>query len=103
MTDIFLYDNSTGTLSLNVYEILLIKEFEALYDTSRNKCKEDPTGIHRLRAWREFKYIFLMLDFKSPYLEYIEQDRHEQALKDSEMTLEEWEDPDFKAACRKYM
>lgn len=103
MTDIFLYDNSTGTLSLNVYEILLVKEFEKLYDTSRNKCKEDPTGIHRLRAWREFKYIFLMLDFKSPYLEYIEQDRHEQALKDSEMTLEEWEDPDFKAACRKYM
>lgn len=103
MIDIFLYDNSTGTITLNEYEILLVKEFATLYDISRNKCKKDPTGIHRLRAWREFKYIFLMLDFKSPYLEYIEQERHEQAMKDSELTNEEWEDPDFRAACRKYM
>ena len=103
MIDFFLYDNSTGTITLNEYEILLFKEFATLYDTSRNKCKKDPTGIHRLRAWREFKYIFLMLDFKSPYLEYIEQERHEQAMKDSELTNEEWEDPDFRAACRKYM
>lgn len=102
MTDIFLYDNSTGTLSLNVHEILLVREFAKLYDTARNKCKEDPKGTSRLRAWREFKYIFLMLDFKSPYLEYIEQDRHESALADSGLTQEEWEDPDFKAACRKY-
>ena len=53
--------------------------------------------------YAEFKYIFLMLDFKSPYLEYIEQERHEQAMKDSELTDKEWEDPDFRAACRKYM
>lgn len=30
MTDLFLYDNSTGSLQLNVHEILLVKEFEAL-------------------------------------------------------------------------
>lgn len=30
MTDIFLYDNATGSLKLNTYEILLVKEFEAL-------------------------------------------------------------------------
>ena len=102
MTDIFLYDNSTGTLSLNVHEILLVKEFKTLYDPNRNKCKEDPKGVNRLRAWREFTYIYLMLDFKSPYLEYIEQDRHETAMADSGLTQDEWEDPDFKAACRKY-
>lgn len=43
-----------------------------------------------------------MLDFKSPYLEYLEQDRHEESLKDSGLTEKEWEDEDFKAACRKY-
>lgn len=102
MTDIFLYDNSTGTVSLNVHEILLVREFATLYDVARNKCKEDPKGTQRLRAWKEFKYIFLMLDFKSPYLEYIEQDRHESAMHDSGLTPEEWEDADFKAACRKY-
>lgn len=103
MTDIFLYDNSTGEITLNEYEILLVKEFATLYDTSRNKCKKDPTGIHRLKAWKEFTYIFLMLDFKSPYLEYIEQERHEAAMQDSGLTQEEWNDPDFRAACRKYM
>lgn len=103
MTDIFIYDNSTGTLSLNVHEILLVKEFEKLYTPARNKCKEDTKGVNRLRAWKEFKYIFLMLDFKSPYLEYIEQDRHNAAMEDSGLTQEEWEDPDFRAACRKYI
>ena len=44
-----------------------------------------------------------MLDFKSPYLEYIEQDRHEAAMADSGLTEEEWEDSDFRAACRKYI
>ena len=50
MTSIFLYDNSSGTISLNVHEILLIKEFATLYDPKRNKCKEDPKGEHRLKA-----------------------------------------------------
>ena len=103
MTSIFLYDNSSGILSLNTYEILLVKEFATLYDPKRNKCKEDPEGEKRLKAWKEFKYIFFMLDFKSPYLEYIEQDRHEASMQDSGLTQEEWEDPDFRAACRKYI
>lgn len=103
MTDIFLYDNSTGNLVLNEYEILLVTEFATLYDVKRNKCKEDPKGSLRLKAWKEFKYIFLMLDFKSPYLEYLEQDRHEEAMRDSGLTEEEWNDPDFRAACRKYI
>lgn len=30
MTDIFLYDNTTGSLRINTYEILLVKEFEKL-------------------------------------------------------------------------
>jgi hypothetical protein len=57
MQDLFLYDNIAGALRLNTHELLLIKEFEALWDTERNKCKEDSKGIKRLRAWREFKYI----------------------------------------------
>lgn len=50
MVDIFLYDNSTGTLQLNLNEILLIKEFKTLWDLKRNKCKEDSAGKLRLRA-----------------------------------------------------
>lgn len=68
----------------------------------RNKCKEDPTGTRRLRAFREFKYIFLMLDWLSPYSQFDEQERHQECLQDASITDEEWADPTFRAACRKY-
>ena len=57
MTDIFLYDNSAGELTINTYEILLIKEFATLWDKKRNKSKDDPKGDLKLRAWKELKYI----------------------------------------------
>ena len=103
MTNIFLYDNSSGSLKINTYEILPIKEFEALWDKERNKCPEDKTGEQRLRAWKEFKYIWLFCDWKSPYQQYLERDKHEAALIDSGLTQQEWEDPVFKAAVRKYI
>lgn len=102
MQDLFLYDNATGSLRINEYGILLIKEFNTLWDPERNKCKEDPKGLKRLRAWKEFKYIWLMIDWKSPYQQYLEQERHLAALEDSGLTDDEWNDPDFRAACRKY-
>lgn len=39
---------------------------------------------------------------KSPYQQYLEQERHLAALEDSGLTDDEWNDPDFRAACRKY-
>ena len=102
MQDLFLYDNATGSLRINEYGILLVKEFKTLWDPERNKCKEDPKGLKRLRAWKEFKYIWLMIDWKSPYQQYLEQERHLAALEDSGLTDDEWNEPDFRAACRKY-
>ena len=102
MQDLFLYDNATGSLRINEYGILFVKEFKTLWDPERNKCKEDPKGLKRLRAWKEFKYIWLMIDWKSPYQQYLEQERHLAALEDSGLTDDEWNDPDFRAACRKY-
>lgn len=102
MSDIFLYDNATGSLKLNLHEILLIKEFENLWDEERNKCTEDPTGIKRLKAWKEFKYIWLFADWKSPYREYLEVEKHNAALIDSGLTTEEWNDPIFRNAVKKY-
>lgn len=103
MTDIFLYDNATGSLKLNTYEILLVKEFEALWDLDRNKCPEDKSGEKRLRAWREFKYIWLFVDWKSPYQQYLEMEKHKAAMEDSGLSDEEWNDSIFRAAVRKYI
>ena len=102
MLHIFQYNNANGKVVLDGGEILLIREFAALMDDKRNICKQDPKGTEHLRAFREFTYIWLALDWKSFYKDYTEQERHIEALKDSSLTEEEFNDPIFRAACRKY-
>lgn len=102
MLHIFQYDNGRGNVEINTAEILLIKEFAALMDNKRNICKQDKTGEQHFRAFKEFTYIWLAIDWGSFYSDYAEQERHEAALKDSGLTEEEFNDPVFRAACRKY-
>lgn len=99
---IFIYDNVNNRIELNTPEILLIKEFASLITPDRNKCAEDPTGQYGLRAFKEFTYIWLAISWDSIYSEYDEQERHQEALKDSNLTQEEFNDPKFREACRKY-
>lgn len=99
---IFVYDNVNNRLELNSPEILLVREFAALMSPERNKCKEDPKGHFGLRAFREFTYIWLAISWESIYSEYDEQERHQEALRDSQITEEEFNNPEFRAACRKY-
>lgn len=99
---IFQYNNVLSRVELNVPEILLVKEFSELMRPDRNKCKDDPEGKYCLRAFREFTYIWLAIAWDSIYSEYDEQERHKEALKDSRITEEEFSDPEFRAACRKY-
>jgi len=49
-----------------------VREFAALMDNERNKSKEDPEGKYKLRAFREFQYIWLALDWKSIYADFPE-------------------------------
>ena len=100
--DIFVYNNQLNRIELNTPEILLVKEFSELLKPTRNKCKEDPSGLEGLRAFREFTYIWLAICWKSVYSEYDEQERHREALKDAEITEEEFNNPEFRAACRKF-
>ena len=79
--DIFVYNNQINRVELNTPEILLVKEFAALLKPERNKCKEDPSGLLGLRAFREFTYIWLAICWKSIYADYDEQERHQEALK----------------------
>ncbi len=102
MLRVFQYNSATGKVELEDGNLLLIKEFRDLMDDNRNKCKQDPTGKKHLRAFREFTYIWLAIDWNSLYKDYTIQERHQEALKDGEITEEEWNDPTFRAACRKY-
>lgn len=102
MLHIFQYDNAKDRVILNKPEILLIKEFNELMDDERNICDEDPKGSKHLLAYKEFTYIWLALDWQSFYSDYSEQERHQAALQDSQLTKEQFNDPKFRAACRRY-
>jgi hypothetical protein len=71
--EIFLYKNNK--LVLNVPEILLIPEFEVI----NNK----PKSIDY------FKYIFLMINWRSPYKDYEQEIRHRESLKSSNLKSED--------------
>ena len=97
------YNQKTGRAQLVTADLVLIDEFRKLLEPSRNKCKEDSSGLEHFRADREFTYIYLAIDWKSPYANYSNQEKHEAALKDAHITEEEWNNPEFRAACRKYV
>lgn len=92
--NVFVYDNVNNRLEINEPEILLTKEFKDLYDRDKSKNKS--------KFWKELTYIYLAIDWKSPYSQYSEQERHEEAINDSELTEQEFNDPMFREACRKY-
>lgn len=100
--EIFIFDNATNTLRIDEYSILLVKEFSDLWDIERNKCKEDKSGKNRLLAFKEFTYIYLVLDYKSPYFKFLEREKHDAALADAGLTEEHVKDEMFLAAFRKY-
>ena len=102
MLRLFDYDNGKMKVVINTPDVLLIKEFQDLWTNERNKCKDDKTGDKRLRAFRELSYIYLAIDWRSPYQEWSERERHELALRDAQITSEEFENELFRAACRKY-
>ena len=97
------YDQKTGRAVLVTPDLVLIDEFKKLLEPGRNKCKEDPSGLSHLRADREFTYIYLAIDWKSPYSGFSNQEKHEAAVKDGQISEEEWNNPEFRSACRKYV
>lgn len=92
--NVFTYDSDHLQLEINEPEILLVREFKALLDRDKTKNKA--------RVIKELTYIYLALDWKSLYSNYSEQERHEEALADSGLTEEQFNDPIFREACRKY-
>ena len=92
--NVFVYDNVNNRLEINEGEILLVREFKNLFDKDKSKDKS--------QAFKELTYIYLALDWKSPYSQYTELERHEEALRDSGLTEEEFNNPVFREACRKY-
>ena len=98
----FDYNKETRQVEILDNRILLVNEFKALTDLKRNITKEDKTGKHLTLFYKEIVYIYMYLDWESPYFKYPEEDKQKQSLIDSGLTEKNLEDPIFKAACNKY-
>lgn len=98
----FIYDKDNGQLILEDESLLLVKEFDALLEPKRNITKTDKTGKQKALAFKELKYIYLFFDWNSPYFSFSEQSRNKEALIDSKLSDEEYNDPLFREACKKY-
>ena len=92
--NVFNYNTLTKQLEINEPELLLVKEFKALIQRDKSVDKE--------RVTRELSYIYLAIDWKSPYSQYPEHERHDEAISDSGLSESEFNDPLFREACRKY-
>lgn len=98
----FTFNRETRSVDIIDDRVLVIKEFRALLDPKRNKTKFDPTGENQERAQKEFIFMFLYIDWESPYFKFSEEDKKLAALEDSGLTEKELDDPIFIEACKKY-
>ena len=98
----FDYNKETRQVEILDNRILLVNEFKALTDLKRNITKEDKTGKHLTLFYKEIVYMYMYLDWESPYFKFPEEDKQKQSLIDSGLTKKDIEDPIFKAACNKY-
>lgn len=98
----FTFNRESQSVEIIDSRVLVIKEFKALLEPTRNITKFDPTGEDQERANKEFTYMYLYLDWESPYFKHPEEDRQLAAFEDSGLTEAELDDPIFIEACKKY-
>lgn len=98
----FDYNREKRKIEILDNRILLVREFNALLDPKRNVTKNDKTGKNLELFDKELTYMYLYLDWESPYFKFPEEDRQKQSLLDSGLTEQQLQDPVFKEACKKY-
>lgn len=89
---IFEYNNFS--LSLNMPEILLVPEFRAIIEHDKSKAKD--------KAFRMFTYAYLLLDFRSPFKDYTEEERMEEAKKAANVNKVLVESEEMQGLLKKY-
>lgn len=75
---LFKYEDNKVVVDL---ELKLIPEFRKLIANDKDRFKKN--------VLKEFSYIYFMYDYKSPYINYSEEDRHDKLIKELEFE-ENW-------------
>ncbi len=100
---LFELDPATRMVNLNKEWISTIKEFKKLI--TRDKGSEgDADGRKKLRAIREFTFIYHFCDYRSKFVNYSEQDKYLECLRNAELSteLDIEKDPDLLSAIIRY-
>lgn len=82
---LFEIDIETGTVALNKPWIMLIPEFKVLLERDKGS-KGDYRGDKKLKAKKEFTYIYFLTDFASPLTDWEETEKRKEALHYAELT-----------------
>lgn len=91
-----------GKVKLSREELELIPEFKPLLALNYNKAEGDIDGRKRQRAEREFTYMWYMYSFLTPYYDYAEEERHQEALRTATLPADYKFSEDLKAAIKRY-
>lgn len=89
MINILRIDEEGNILGYENNEITAIPEFKVLWSLDYNKRKGDVDGRKRARAKSELLYMYLMHDPRSIYVNYSEEEKHQEALVASQLP-EDW-------------
>ena len=86
------FEYEKNNLKLNKPGILLVHEFKEVWDSDKSRDKKN--------AFKVFQYIYLVADWNSPYVDYLEAEKHKSAMKDAGLTQAKVSD--LKDALKKY-
>jgi hypothetical protein len=83
--------NTEGEIEFVSEEVKLVPELQTLLALKYNKGPKDNDGRKRFKALAELKYLYLVYSPKSPYKDYSDHERLEEAKKDC-LFPNEWEE-----------
>src|SRR4051812_34438720 len=83
--------DDTFTLQLNKVWILMIPEFEAILKRDKGSVG-DTQARYKLRARREFSFIYFFVDFNSPLRDWEEHERFAESLTYANLTKKDIDD-----------
>lgn len=89
---LFRYENHKVVVDL---ELKIIPEFRQLIAYDKDRFKK--------HALKEFAYIYFMHDYKSPYVNYSEEDRHSKLIKELDLGKDWKVYPTLQKAIDKYL
>lgn len=94
--------NAEGELEFVAEEVKLVPEVQALLSLKYNKGPKDHDGRKRYRAMEELRYMYLAYSPKSPYKDYLEDERTKEAKDDCKFPDSWTESAELQACIAKY-